>query len=208
MAVMALHEGLDVLDKRARLATWAALVFVAVAAGSTLGEVLEVLHMIDTNAAELDGISTVFGLLTVLEFVTLLVSIYFVSMWLHRAHANLRDAGLDGLEFTPGWSIGWFFVPFANLWKPLQAMRELYNASRGDPPPYSAHTPGAVSAWWAAWLFGNIAANIDQRLSDDVTLLTALGTGALAVAAKFLIDIIAEVTAGQRHSMLLAETFA
>jgi hypothetical protein len=208
MAVLAIQDGLDVLDRRARLATWVVWAFVVVAAGATVGHVLEVVGTIDTDAAALDDLGTVFGLIYILEFLTLLLSVYFVSMWMHRAHANLRDAGLDGLEFTPGSSVGWFFAPIANLFKPFQAMRELFNASQGEAPPYSQHTPGAVSAWWAAWLVGNFASNIDLRMSDDATLMGVLGTGALAVAAQFLIDIIGEVTASQHNSMLLSETFA
>lgn len=36
-------------------------------------------------------------------------------IWQRRANLRLRAAGREGLRFTPGWSIGWFFVPFANL---------------------------------------------------------------------------------------------
>jgi hypothetical protein len=213
MAVMAIDDGLDLLDRRARNASWIVWTFIGVAAGSTLGQVLEFAGVVDTNRDPLDALSTTFGLIYVAEIMLLLVSMVFVAMWIYRAHANLREADLDGLHFTPGWSIGWFFVPILNLWMPFQAMRELVNASLGKAPPYSAPTPSTVSAWWAAWLVGNFASNFDLRLSENVqgnagALVGALGTAALAVSAKLLIDIIRNVTAGQRQSMRLAETFA
>jgi uncharacterized BrkB/YihY/UPF0761 family membrane protein len=35
-------------------------------------------------------------------------------IWLHRAVANARSLGVP-TECTPGWAVGWWFVPFANL---------------------------------------------------------------------------------------------
>ena len=46
-------------------------------------------------------------------------------VWQHHATANLWSRGLPGLRFTPGWVVGWWFVPFANLVLPYLAMREL-----------------------------------------------------------------------------------
>lgn len=53
-------------------------------------------------------------------------------IWQHRAQKNLEGLGATWLRFTPGWAVGWWFVPFANLVKPFQTMRELWKAS-GDP---------------------------------------------------------------------------
>ena len=60
--------------------------------------------------------------------VVLTTGIVFL-MWIHRANRNARGLGAEGMTFTPGWSVGWYFIPIANLWKPFQAMKEIWQAS-------------------------------------------------------------------------------
>src|SRR5688500_15420075 len=87
-----------------------------------------------------------------------LLSLFFliaavpIAIWIYRAHANLREAGLDELKYSPGWSVGSYFVPLANLVIPLRAMRELHNRSHGE-DSWQAHAPVAdVSSWWSCHL--------------------------------------------------------
>lgn len=61
-------------------------------------------------------------------FASLPLSILF-AVWLYRMNANLRQLSSKPMEFTPGWMIGWYFIPFANLFKPFQGMRELWQVS-------------------------------------------------------------------------------
>src|SRR5258708_386553 len=56
---------------------------------------------------------------TVFLVVYVVAGLGFV-VWFYQAVANLRAAGLKQMEFTPGWAIGGFFVPFLNLVRPLQ----------------------------------------------------------------------------------------
>ena len=49
--------------------------------------------------------------------------LFFV--WIRRANINADALVRSRMEFTPGWAVGWFFVPFANLFKPYQVMAEI-----------------------------------------------------------------------------------
>src|SRR5918997_1098797 len=55
-------------------------------------------------------------------------------LWLHRASKNLAALGnpKSRIEYTPGWAVGWFFIPFANLVMPYRAVREVWVKS--EPP--------------------------------------------------------------------------
>src|SRR5688572_5676802 len=106
--------GLTKLEGRARFATAVLWVFVAVGALTAVGRLLEALGMLDL-AVDVGPVAMAFALAYVLFFLVLVVSIIVVGMWIYRAHANLSDAGVDGLEFTPGWAVGWYFIPIANL---------------------------------------------------------------------------------------------
>lgn len=128
------------------------------------------------------------------------------AIWIHRAGKNLVDAGLDSLEFTPAARIWWFFVPFANLVKPLHGMRELWNASHGD-WPYDRNQP-LLATWWALWLISGFAANLARRVQLPALILASAAIGiALAVVAIMLVR---SITAAQGNlgDRALTEIFA
>lgn len=71
-------------------------------------------------------------------------------IWQHQATANLWARGFPGLRIRPGWAVGWWFIPFANLAMPLVAMLEL---DRRSTPDGVARTASPLLGWWwAAWL--------------------------------------------------------
>ncbi len=50
-------------------------------------------------------------------------------MWLFRTYKNLEPLGSENIRFTPGWSVGWWFIPFANLVMPFKAVRGVWSES-------------------------------------------------------------------------------
>jgi hypothetical protein len=89
-------------------------------------------------------------------------------VWQYRAHANLRATGVQGLEYSPGWGVGWWFVPVASFWKVYGAVRELWLAS--GPGPFDTNlrtrsTPGILKVWWFLWVLANVAAFASLRLA-------------------------------------------
>lgn len=133
------------------------------------------------------------------------------GMWIHRAHANLFAAGLEGLQFTPGWSVGWFFVPIAFLFKPLEAMVELWNASQLKPEGYKAPTGRLLPVWWGFWVVGNGILNVSARIGgaeSTLNMFDVLGYGLLAAAAWCLLRIVKTVTQAQVSQLSAAHAFA
>lgn len=53
------------------------------------------------------------------SFIGIAIMVVFLC-WVYRANYNCRQWGAAGMRFTPGWSVGWFFVPIMNLFRPLQ----------------------------------------------------------------------------------------
>ena len=49
------------------------------------------------------------------------LSIAIFCWWLYRAASATRTLGAEGTEFTPGWTVGWVFVPIANVFMPYRA---------------------------------------------------------------------------------------
>lgn len=97
------------------------------------------------------------GLLQLGSYLT--AAILFL-VWLYRAMTNLRVIS-DGhfVGPSPGWAVGSFFVPFANLVVPYTAVGAAWDASHvlaGEEPTLRPPRPWFVGAWWAAWLAGNV----------------------------------------------------
>lgn len=76
----------------------------------------------------------------------------FFGMFLYRASDNTWAFGARKLRFSPGWTVGWFMIPIANLFVPYFVLKELWWASgdRVEQP----HTSGNIKLWWVFWLVG------------------------------------------------------
>ena len=146
-----------------------------------------------------------------LSWVAFVVSAVIVSIWIYRAHANLSVIGLDGLEFTPGWSIGWFFVPIASLVMPYRAMRELWERSGAAA---DVRWGGILPYWWGTFLIGGVIENIGGRMISDVSgtgtgiLLLAIGQVTRVVCAVLLMQIIRTATRAEATASSVSVTFA
>lgn len=95
-------------------------------------------------------------------------------MWLHRVVRKVRAMGLDA-GATPGWAVGYWFIPFANLVKPYHVVRNVISELGGE----SAVSAARLQAWWAFWILGNIASQVETRMSTGL-----FGDAAVPVAAR------------------------
>ncbi|MDE0359424.1 MAG: DUF4328 domain-containing protein [Gammaproteobacteria bacterium] len=81
-----------------------------------------------------------------------LITAILVLTWIHRANDNTRQLGATDMHFTPGWAIGWYFVPIAWFWKPYQAMTEIWRASRNPSDWRGEPVPPLLRWWWVLWI--------------------------------------------------------
>lgn len=102
----------------------------------------------------------------------LFVTAVIFLIWVYRAHANVRALGFGELKFTPGWAVGWWFVPFFNLVQPARAMAELYRiAEVRKPSAGRTHIRiRPIVAWWLLLLVssGATRAGIVGEPADPV----------------------------------------
>lgn len=159
------------------------------------------------QAAELsdaDGIAQQLSFATVGVF---LLTVVAFLLWRHRVQTNLvGPLQVRGVEGTPGWAVGWWFVPFANLIKPKQLMDEAWAASDPETPPHTAawrrRAPALLTWWWAAWISSSLLARL--RFSGSPELFrTQMLVGSVAkalsiLAAILLILVIDGLSARQR----------
>ena len=162
-------------------------------------------------AYEPDQTTMLMGLVTLANNAVFLGSVIPVLLWVFTAHANLRAAGMRGLNHSPGWATFSFFVPVANLFVPFVAMRELANRSAGEPEEFAGSSVDDVSSWWSCWVVSAIVMTIvvltvfvDALPGIWVTTplwavlgLTMFGQVLFAGSAWFLIKVLRQVTDNQ-----------
>lgn len=153
-------------------------------------------------------------LIAIIQLLVLVATAVCFLMWIHRAHKNLPALGAGNLEYSPGWAVGGFFVPFLNIVRPFQVMREIWKAS--DPEvelsiPHSwqyVATSPLIGFWWAAWLISNLLGQLVFRLSgennsiDDLLALTYLAIASDVVgiiAAVFAILLVRNIDGRQER---------
>lgn len=136
-----------------------------------------------------------------------LLTVVAFLLWRHRVQTNLvGPLQVRGVDGTPGWAVGWWFVPFANLVKPKQLMDEAWLASDPDAPPHSVawrgRAPGLLSWWWAAWISSSVIARLrftgTPALFRTQMLVGSVAKGLSIVAAILLILVIDGLSARQR----------
>jgi Domain of unknown function (DUF4328) len=133
--------------------------------------------------------------LALLELVIYVATVVFFLMWLYRAHDNLRafNAWVRP-NYSKGWAVGSFFIPFVNLVVPYRAVKEVWQKS-GPPDEALLSEPGPPATfpvWWTFWLLASFAGNISMRLAfnDNVpestaTMVSIVASGLSIVAAGF-----------------------
>ena len=72
--------------------------------------------------------------------------------WLFRRRTGARDLDRDlHASTSPGWAIGGWFVPFLNLWRPLQMVLDVFRGASG-----SATALLGPVAWWVTLLTARV----------------------------------------------------
>ena len=105
------------------------------------------------------------AMIGLLYLVVYIVSGFLILKWIYRANYNARQLGAKEMTFTPGWSVGWYFVPIFTLWKPYQAMKEIWKTSHFPNDWKNVSTSSILPVWWFLWLTNNFLGQVVFRMS-------------------------------------------
>ncbi|KTE31910.1 MULTISPECIES: DUF4328 domain-containing protein [unclassified Sphingopyxis] len=218
MTDMTLGEGIALLQRRGRLVKGLLVVgFVAILL-VLIGQAAELYGYVSlAEDAVVEGLNALyFGVATADLLLELTTSVIF-CMWTYRAAANIKAAGVLGLTFTPAWAVGWHFVPFANFFRPYQAMRQIWNSSHGSSDESSSGGNGLLIGWWGLWSFSVAVSIVASMASFDavspdeereVLILSMLYSVTNLLLYPLAIRLVDRVTRAQRDRLTAAATFA
>ncbi|MEW2487061.1 DUF4328 domain-containing protein [Streptomyces sp. NPDC048411] len=166
------------------LAVVAVVDLLAVAAGlnirSLLGGGLEN-DFATYDEAEATLADNLYGSAGALQGVTTLATAVVFIIWFRRVRLNAEVFGPSMQQMKPGWAVGAWFVPFANLVLPRRIAGGIWTASAQTNTDGSRRTVPAtvMNLWWGAWVcslvFGRYASRQYMKAEEPQEVMDAAG---------------------------------
>jgi len=108
---------------------------------------------------------TAVGLATFAGLGAYVVAAIGYCVWLYQVSENCQGLRAGRMRFSPGWAVGWYFVPIMSLFRPFQVMVEIWKVS-ADPRNWREQgMPWLVGVWWFLFVASSL-------------VMTAVGFGA------------------------------
>lgn len=145
------------------------------------------------------------GAVSLVMFVAIVIASVISLRWIYLSNRNAHVLA-EGLTVSPGWNVGWFFVPIANLYKPFEGVEQVWRASKNPEDWRAAEIPAHLRWWWAFWLLTSILGGIGWRIEISggtvgarlLANITDIASTVFAIPATiFFLRIIREVSAFQ-----------
>lgn len=132
-----------------------------------------------------------------IQFTVYVVCAIFFLQWTYFLARNARNLGGSSLNISPGWAVGWYFVPFASLWKPYQAIKNISRVLRSDISLdiRQAKRPLILPIWWAFWVAHTYI--FSPKGKDLIVLLIGSPTASeiLDISRRELVSLLFELPA-------------
>ena len=100
--------------------------------------------------------SGIFGLI---QFIGYNFYIVFFFIFIYRISKNLQLQFKQSLFCTPGWAVGYYFIPILNLFRPYQVLKDIYLVSKKGPIKTSI-----IAIWWTFHLISSFVTMFVLRL--------------------------------------------
>jgi hypothetical protein len=162
--------------------------------------------------AEVNDADDLLGTIALVGLLLLLATATVFIIWQWRSAKNNEALGRIRPRYSPGWSIGGWFVPLANLVIPVRIMQDLWQGS--DPEHrnfrdwHGLRRWSVIGWWWAFYLAGNVLWYFAGSHSDGQTLadieqtenVRSVGSVLSAVAACLAIFVVHRITQRQEQA--------
>jgi hypothetical protein len=163
---------------------------------SLLGDALDN-GLATIDDAEADRADNLYVASGVLQLLVLLATGVVFILWFRRVRLNAEvfDAGMQ--QMKPGWAVGAWFVPFANLVLPRRIAGGIWTASAQTNTDGSWRTvpATAMNLWWGAWVcslvFGRYASQRYMKAEEAQEVVDAVEQ----LMVTDVLDVVAAVLA-------------
>lgn len=131
----------------------------------------------DTGALYLPGLEIplppmmeTLALVSIFLYGALLIAATIVFLaWTYRAAGNAVSLSTEDPNISPGWAVGWYFVPLFFLWKPYQALGRIWRTSLSPGQPHAAALPASFRLFWTFGVISSVLGQLSFRLGTQAT---------------------------------------
>jgi len=135
-------------------------------------------------------------IISIINILLLLVSTGLFLVWTYRAYDNLYTLKKDEMSTTPGWAVGYWFVPVLSLFKPYLVMKEIWDETKTYPmhqnEKWDTSGGSIVGVWWTCSLLSVFSSYFvifvftDRKSLDGLLDLTsaAICSNIILIVAK------------------------
>jgi hypothetical protein len=150
----------------------------------------------DTDASSVHGLRLTLNWLMVVVGAVTLVAFFF---WLRRVVRNADRLGLLRQRFNSGWTVGAWFVPVLNLWRPKQIVNDAWTGS-------GCGSRTLVDWWWGLYLLSTyIITAIADRLVGNASDSSLSGAYKFMTFSQLLAALAALLGAVMVHKLTQAQ---
>ena len=146
---------------------------------------------------------TIIWLMYIASYIAAIVAFL---MWINLASKNLTSLRASNQRFSPGWAVGWWFIPIMHLFRPYQVVTEIWKGSypqiRSDNPDAWANSSASplLGFWWVTWLVSTLGywiGNwiIDAPIEADIAIVASDVVS--MVSLILVIILIRQITSNQ-----------
>jgi hypothetical protein len=162
------------------------------------------------DASLLSRVDAFSGIGAVALLISYLLTLALVGHWFFRTNKNAHAVDATGwMTISPGWSVGWFAIPFANLVMPFRGLRQTLQVSTDLDAPEDVPVPLIMRLWWLCWIAMGVLGQLSFRLSlrantlEEIANVSVLNLAALPfdfIGVAALLWLIRHVT-GLQHRL-------
>ena len=153
---------------------------------------------------EMTPLGELHSLLDTLYLILFVATVVVFCIWKNKSMKNawaMRERSYLTLT-TPRWAVGYYFVPIVLMWKPFQAMKEIWEMAF-----HNEKSVGLLRWWWGFWLLDSVSSNVSTRLPmntlDEIatsSFLDATTSVFSLIAGVLLIMIVGQITKRQMEA--------
>ncbi len=93
-------------------------------------------------------------LIPILQAAAAVVLTILFLVWVYQLSRQLHASSDIEMQYSSGWAVASFLVPFVNLFMPFLVMREMWDVLYRGRPRSSGHA--LLGWWWGLLVFGNL----------------------------------------------------
>ncbi|HYE46186.1 MAG TPA: DUF4328 domain-containing protein [Caulobacter sp.] len=114
--------------------------------------------------------------------------------WFYRANRNARSAS-TGLETTPGWAVGFFFIPIMSFYRPYRTISEIWRSATEPLSWKSQEDPAIIGWWWGLYIASALGMILSRFAEGEAAGPVYLCALALGIAESAVLVVIVRYVA-------------